>query len=67
MELERFLFKNIMIKDKNGIIHKGFVDLYSSAEDNDDTEQCIGIIPTRESTSGKLIYESEIAEIEVID
>ena len=67
MELQDYLFKNVIIEDTEGKTHKGYVDLYSSAYDNDDTEESIGIIPTKNTKSGIELYASEIKSIKTID
>lgn len=67
MDLQDYLFKNVIITDTEGKLHKGYVDLYSSAYDNDDTEESIGIIPTKNSRQGIELYASEIKSIEIMD
>lgn len=67
MDLQDYLFKNVIVTDTEGRMHKGYVDLYASAYDNDDTEESIGIIPTKSSMSGIELYASEIKAIEIID
>lgn len=67
MDLQNYLFKNVIVTDTNGKTHKGYVDLYSSAYDNGDTEDSIGIIPTKNSKEGIELYASEIKSIKVVD
>ena len=67
MDLQDYLFKSVIVTDINGETHKGYVDFYSSAYDNDDTEESIGIIPTKDSREGIELYASEIKSIEITD
>ena len=39
--------------------------LYESAADNDDTEECIGIVPSKEIKGGTWFYRSEIESIKL--
>lgn len=66
IDLQDFLFKNVVVIDAEGKEHRGYVDLYSSAYDNDDTEESIGIIPNKQAKSGIELYASEIESIKEI-
>ena len=65
--LSKYEFKTVRVTATDGAVRTGFVDLYTSAADNDDTEDSIGIIPTRTSKSGTELYASEIQSIEILD
>jgi hypothetical protein len=64
--LEKYLFKFVKVTDTDGVIHSGYVDIYTSAEDNDAAEESIGIIPEKNAREGVELYKSEIKSIEVI-
>ncbi|MCM1023838.1 MAG: hypothetical protein NC395_07240 [Prevotella sp.] len=66
INLEDFLYKNVVVVDTDGIEHKGYVDMYCSAYENDDTEDSIGIIPDENTKYGIALYQSEIKSIELI-
>jgi hypothetical protein len=66
--LENYLFKNVELVETNGKIHKGYVDLYESALDDEDRhEEGIGIIPNKAAKGGIYLYRSEIESIKVIE
>lgn len=64
MTFERFDGKKVRIKDCDGEVWEVLVDGYSFAADNDNNENEILVL-----INGGLVsfYESEIAEIEVIE
>ncbi len=62
--LRDYLFKYVKVIDTDGETHRGFVDTYTSAADNDDTEPSISLLPNENSKSGIELYRSEIKSIE---
>lgn len=44
-----------------------YVDVYTSAADNDDTEESIGLMPDENARVGIELYRSEIKSIKIID
>ena len=67
INLENFCGKNAEITYVTGAKYKGFVDSYSSAYDNDDTEDSISVFPDKHSKTGIEVFQSEIKSIEIID
>ena len=63
-ELFRFFHKSVNVTLKDGEKYSGYVDLYTSAADNDDTEESIGIMPEKNARVGVYLYASEIQTIE---
>lgn len=66
-ELEEYLFKTVMVKETNGKTHIGFVDTFTSSADNEEGEESIGILPSREARAGIELFKSEIASIEEVE
>ena len=66
MKLSDYAGKKVKIVDADNIIYTGFVYGYTKAEDNDENEDSIDVIPTRNSTEGVELFESEIKSIEII-
>ena len=64
--LRKYEFKNVRVVTVQGTVYAGFVDVYTSASDNDDTEESIGIMPSRTATEGVELYASEIQSIELL-
>ena len=64
--LNKYEFKTVRVTATDGTVYTGFVDLYTSAADNDDTEESICILPTRVSKSGIELYASEIHAVEIL-
>lgn len=64
--LEEYLFKNVRIVDTEDITHTGYIDSFTSASDNDEGEESIGIIPNMDSKEGVELFSSEIKSIEVV-
>jgi len=65
-DLQDFLFKNVVVVDIECKEYRGYVDMYCSDYDNDDTEESIGIIPDKEAKSGIELYASEIKYIKEV-
>lgn len=65
IELYDCLNKNVEVIDNEGNKYKGYVDMYISKADNDDTEESIGIIPNKDAKSGIELYASEIKSIQI--
>ena len=66
INLENFLFKNVIMTDINGNIHKGYVGLYETPYENESNEDSIGILINPQAEIGIEFYQSEIKSI-VID
>lgn len=66
-KLEEYLFHNVKIVDIYGNTHRGYVDMFSSAEDSGDDEDSIGFGETEHSKVGKGLFQSEIKSIEITD
>ncbi|MCD7777924.1 MAG: hypothetical protein LUH47_05405 [Clostridiales bacterium] len=66
LNLEKYLFKNVLIKDTNDNIHKGYVDLYENELDSGYGEPSIGILPNKDAKDGIELVLSEIKSIEFI-
>ncbi|MCD7748310.1 MAG: hypothetical protein LUI61_08280 [Firmicutes bacterium] len=68
IKLEDFFCKYVDIVDVDGekYIHQ-FVDLYESAADNDDAEECIGFGEYCEAPVGVCLNRSEIESIKLSD
>ena len=67
IDLEDFLFKNVIIVDSNDKTHIGYVDFYESEYDSGYDEPSIGLIPNKNSKSGIEFRQSEIKSIKLID
>ncbi len=67
IKLSNYLFKTVHIVDTAGDEYDGYVDTYTSAPDNDGTEESIGILPDKNAKSGIELYASEIKSIEMIE
>jgi len=65
-KLSDCLFKTVHIVDTDGNVYDGYVDTYTSALDNDGTEESIGILPDKNAKSGIELYASEIQSIEIV-
>ncbi|MCD8055317.1 MAG: hypothetical protein LUE25_01150 [Clostridiales bacterium] len=66
IELESFSFKYVDVIDTDGKRYDHwYVILYESDADNDDTEECIGIIPYKECRGGVGLNRSEIESIKL--
>ena len=65
--LEDYLFKYVEVVDIDDIVHYGYIDVYTSAADNDDTEESIGLMPDENARVGIELYRSEIKSIKIID
>lgn len=65
--LNRYLFKNVKVTEKTGKEHIGYVDTCTSAFDNDEEkDESIGIIPTKDAKFGIELFRYEIENIEEI-
>ena len=61
-----FLFKNVNVVEKNGKVHSNwYVDTYSSEYDNEEGEESIGLMPSKESKVGIELFRSEIESINI--
>lgn len=65
--LREYEFKSVQVILTNGKVYRGFVDTYTSAADNDDTEESIGVMPSRTAREGVELYASDIQSIELLD
>ncbi len=63
--LRDYVYKNVIVVDTSGKEYKGYVGMYCSACDNDDTEESIGITPSN-SNIGTELFKSEIKSIKII-
>lgn len=66
MKLSDYAGKKVKIVDIDNITYNGFILGYTKAEDNDENEASIDIIPTRNAMEGVELFESEIKSIEII-
>lgn len=66
INLRDYIYKNVIVVDTNGIEHKGYVDMFCYAYENDDTEDSIGIIPNENSKYGIELFQSDIKSIKLI-
>lgn len=66
-KLEKYLFKNVVVKDIRGNECRGYVDMYCSADENDDNEESIGIIPNKSAKEGIELSLSEIKSIKIAE
>lgn len=66
MNLFDYAGKKVKIIDTDNITHTGFVFGCTKAEDNDENEDSIDIIPTKNAMEGIELFESEIKSIEII-
>ena len=67
LDLSQYEFKNVVVTCTDGEVVKGYVDAFCEAEDNDENEASICILPQKEDTDGVEIYESEIKTIEIVE
>ena len=65
--LQKYEFQNVRVITRDGTTYKGFVDVYTSAADNDDMEESIGLMPTRTANSGVELFASDIQAIEILN
>ncbi|MCD8315289.1 MAG: sel1 repeat family protein [Firmicutes bacterium] len=66
IKLESFLFKYVDVIDTDGKRYDHwYVDIYESAADNDDTEECIGFGEYCEAPVGVCLNRSEIESIKL--
>ena len=66
MKLSNFAGKKVKIVDNDNKIYQGFVLGYTKAEDNDENEASIDVLPSKKSLDGVELFESEIKSIEII-
>lgn len=66
MNLFDYAGKKVKIIDTDNQKHIGFVFGCTKAEDNDENEDSIDIIPTKNAMEGIELFESEIKSIEII-
>ena len=66
MRLYKYLCKDVKIKTIDGKECIGFVDMYCSADENDDGIESIGVLPNRNAKSGIELTALEIDSIEMI-
>lgn len=66
MKLSDFAGKKVKIVDNDNKIYQGFVLGYTKAEDNDENEASIDVLPSKKSFNGVELFESEIKSIEII-
>ncbi|MCM1023839.1 MAG: hypothetical protein NC395_07245 [Prevotella sp.] len=68
INLEDFLYKNVVVVDIYGVEHFGYVDMYCSADDDpDDPEESIGLVTDENSKLGIGLFRSEIKSISTVD
>ncbi|MGN1097893.1 MAG: hypothetical protein ACI4SS_03235 [Clostridia bacterium] len=67
--LEKYEFKYVNVVETNGRQHlRKYVNSFTSAADNDDeNEESIGLIPAKESKCGIELFASEIKSIELAE
>lgn len=65
--LEKYLFKKVKVVDRDNMSYIGYVDSFTSAADNDDTEESVGIIPNEFVREGIELFSSQIKTIELVD
>lgn len=61
--LRDFEFKNVILTTKDGKTHKGYVETYTQALDNEPEENSIGLAAYKGAREGIEFYESEIESI----
>lgn len=66
MKLSDYAGKKVRIIDTDGISYIGYVFGYTKAEDNEENEPSIDILPTKTSDNGVELFESEIKSIEIV-
>lgn len=67
MDLEKYLFKHVMVETVYGETIVGYVDMFCTAEENEEPYlDSIGIIPSKAARAGIELDESEIKSIEEI-
>ena len=57
----------VRLKETSGEIHIGFVDSFTSSSDNEEGEESIGLLPSKDAREGIELFKSEIANIEEIE
>lgn len=65
--LREYEFKDVRVITIDGNVYIGYVDVYTSAADNDDTEESIGVMPTRTAKEGVELYASKIQTVEILN
>lgn len=65
--LHKYEFKNIRVITTDGAIYEGFADVYTSAADNEEAEESIGIITNKREKEGVELFASEIQSIEIVE
>ena len=63
MDLEKFLFKNVIVIDTDGIEYRGYVHDFTADFDNEENEDSISITTDLKSGSGVELFASEIKSI----
>ena len=66
MNLEEYVGKDVIIETKTDGSFKGLVDAFTSAADNDDTEDSISLMTDKEARAGFEFMESDILSISLI-
>ncbi len=65
--LQKYLFRFVRVRTIYGETHTGYVDTYTSSADNDETEESIGLLPSKNAREGIELFCSEIVSIEAIE
>ena len=63
IDLSEFEFKDVVFTLTDGSVHKGYVDLFTKALDNEPEEDSIGVMPNKNSHEGIEYFLHEITEI----
>lgn len=65
-KLSEYVNHYVEIVDNNNVKHKGFVDGYTKALDNEENEASLDVLPSKSSHSGVEFFESDIKSISII-
>ena len=57
----------VEIVDSKGVTHRGYVDGYTQALDNEENEASIDVLPHKKSHNGIEFFESDIKSIRIIE
>ena len=63
LKLWEYEFKNVILTTKDGKTHRGYVDVFTKALDNEPEEDSIALMANENAREGIEFYESEIESI----
>lgn len=68
MKLDQYLFTNVRLSFSDGQVITGYIDEVTAAEDNDNGEQSITIVPREGDFKGRPVevFNSEIRTVDLL-